>query len=600
MPAAGVVGSWDMSKLFVTALLAATSLTLPASAAVVMIEGATVFDGTGAPPRNASVLIEDGRIKAIGPKLKRTRGAERIDARGKALLPGFIDVHTHWTPGGVPNTTPQIATAYVKAGVTTVNDFHQQPESYAPRREWLKSLATPHVNFAARVSTPGGHGADWGDQSTTIWVSTPEAAQAAIKGLEAYKPDLIKAFADGWRYGTMPDNTSMDEWTLRALSDAAHKLGLPVVTHTVTVDRGLVAARGGVDSLAHGLQDRPITPQEVAAIKASGMAMAPTLAVYNPHKPRPTPVDPADPRLQQAVRKFGYALQNVKTLFDAGVPIALGTDAGMPGTPHGVSTLQEMELLVKAGLTPAQALIAGTATSARIMRIDGDRGTIAPGKRADIVLIDGQPWQNIADVHKISHVFIDGRLVSGTGAVPLPAANQVDRLPSVTVGQMIDDFERADKRSALDTLRLETPDGGHDRTVEITQIVPRDGGGHALALSARMAVKDDPYAGFAVPLTRGSVVPVNVSRYRGVRLDLRGDGEYRVRVNGLDGSWERPVAAGAQWATVELPFSALQAVANGRQAGKPWTGDGIIQIEIGGTRPGGERMWLQVDNISFY
>ena len=582
------------------ALLAATAMAAPAAAATVAIEGAMVFDGTGAAPQQAIVLISDGRITAIGAKLKLPRGTTRIDARGKALLPGFIDVHTHWTPGGLPSTTPQIATAYIKAGVTTVNDFHQQPESYAPRREWLKSLATPHVNFAARVSTPGGHGADWGDQSTTIWVSTPEAAQAAVARLMAYKPDLIKAFADGWRYGIMPDNTSMDEWTLRALSEAAHKQGMPVLTHTVTVERGLVAARGGVDSLAHGLQDRPITPQEVAAIKASGMAMAPTLAVYNPEKPRATPANVNNPLYQQAVRKFGYALGNVKALFDAGVPIALGTDAGMPGTPHGVSTLQEMELLVKAGLTPTQALVAGTATSARIMRIDGDRGTIAVGKRADIVLIDGQPWQNIADVHKISHVFIDGRLVSGTGAAPLPAANQVDRLPSVKVAALVDDFERTDKRSALDTLRLETPDGGHDRTVEITQILPRDGGGHMLALSARMAVKDDPYAGFAVPLTRGSVVPVDVSAYRGVRLEVKGDGAYRVRINGLDGSWEADVAAGAQWATLELPFAAMKAVAGGRQAGKPWTGDGITQIEIGGTRPGGERMWLQVDNISFY
>jgi imidazolonepropionase-like amidohydrolase len=589
-----------MTNGFMLALLAATALAAPASAATIAIEGATVFDGTGAAPQPATVLISDGRITAIGPKLKLPRGTTRIDARGKALLPGFIDVHTHWTPGGLPATTPQIATAYVKAGVTTVNDFHQQPESYAPRREWLKSLITPHVNFAARVSTPGGHGADWGDQSTTIWVSTPEAATAAVARLAAYKPDLIKAFADGWRYGTMPDNTSMDEWTLRALSDAAHKLGMPVLTHTVTVERGLVAARGGVDSLAHGLQDRPITPQEVAAIKASGMAMAPTLAVYNPEKPRATPANVNNPLYQQAVRKFGYALGNVKALFDAGVPIALGTDAGMPGTPHGVSTLQEMELLVKAGLTPTQALVAGTATSARIMRLDADRGTIAVGKRADIVLIDGQPWQNIADVHKISHVFIDGRLVSGAGAAALPAANAVDRLPSAKVAALVDDFERSDKRSALDTLRLETPDGGHDRTVEITQILPRDGGGHMLALSAKMAVKDDPYAGFAVPLTRGSVVPVDVSAYKGVRLEVKGDGAYRVRINGLDGSWEADVAAGAQWATLELPFAAMKAVARGRQAGKPWTGDGITQIEIGGTRPGGERMWLQVDNISFY
>lgn len=578
-------------------IMAASAL---AAGPVTAITGATVFDGTGAAPVQANLLIEDGRILAVGADVKVPRGAKRIDARGKALLPGFMDVHTHWTPGGAPNTTPQIANAYVDAGVTTVNDFHQQPESYAPRREWLKMLRTPHVRFAARVSTPGGHGADWGDQATTIWVSTPEAARAAIRTLEPYQPDLIKAFADGWRYGTMPDNTSMDEWTLRALSEEAHKLGMPVVTHTVTVERGLVAARGGVDSLAHGLQDRSITADEVAAIKATGMAMAPTLAVYDPDKTGVAPADPNDPRYVQSVRKFGFALGNVKALFDAGVPIALGTDAGMPGTPHGVSTLREMELLVRAGLTPTQALMAGTAISAKIMRIDDDRGTIAAGKRADIVLIDGQPWQNIGDVRKVSHVFIDGQMVKGRGAAPLPAANQSDRLASVRVGQLVDDFERDDRRSSLDTLRLETPDGGHDRTVEITQIVPRDGGGKALSLSARMALKEAPYAGFAVPLTRGSVVPVNLSGYTGVRFDLKGDGEYRLRINGVDGSWDAAVRASEEWTTVEVPFSALGPVARGRQAGKPWAGNDLTQIEIGGTRPGGQRMWLQVDNIAFY
>ncbi|WP_188946354.1 CIA30 family protein, partial [Polymorphobacter multimanifer] len=268
--------------------------------------------------------------------------------------------------------------------------------------------------------------------------------------------------------------------------------------------------------------------------------------------------------------------------------------------PHGVSTLQEMELLVKAGLSPAQALVAGTATSARVMRLDGDRGTISPGKRADIVLIDGKPWDQIADVHKISHVFIDGRLVSGAGAAPMPAANSANRLPAVTVTALIDDFERTDRRSALDTLRLETPDGGHDRTVEITQVVPRDGGGKALALSARMAVKEAPYAGFAVPLTRGSVVPVDVSSFKGVRFDLKGDGDYRIRINGLDGAWEAAVTGAEQWASKEIPFSAFKPVARGRQGGASWTGQDVTQVELGGTRPGGQRMWLQVDNISFY
>jgi imidazolonepropionase-like amidohydrolase len=586
--------------LLASAALLASPVVAAPKGEVVAIVGATVFDGTGAAPRAATVIIENGRILQVGPGLKLPSGAKVIDARGKALLPGFFDLHTHWTPAGNPATTPQIATAYVAAGVTTVNDFHEQPESYAPRRAWLSTLVAPHVNFAARISTPGGHGADWGDQSTTIWINTPEAARAAIAKLKPYQPDLIKAFTDGWRYGLAPDNTSMDEWTLRALTEAAHKEGLEVLTHTVTVDRGAIAARAGVDALAHGLQDRELDPKALADIVTSKMAMAPTLAVYEPNKPGSPPLDRTDPKVAPRFVKFGYALHNVKTMYDAGVRVGLGTDAGMPGTPHGRSTLREMELLVEAGLTPTQALVAATSSSARIMHQDGDRGTIAPGQRADIVLIDGKPWDRIADVYKLSQVLIDGKLVYGTGAPALPSANIRTQLASTKIGSMVDDFERPDQRSSLDTLRLETPDGGMDRSLEISQVVPRDGGGHALAVSAKLSIKDDPYAGIAIPLTRGSVQGVDLRGYQGVRVDIRGNGAYVLKFNGFGGSWTAPVSASDGWTTVDVPFSALKPVVMGKRAGTPWAADGIVQVELGATRDSGERIWMQIDNVRFY
>ena len=101
---------------------------------VTAIMGATVFDGTGAGPRLANVVIRNGRIAEVGPAVKAPKGARVIDAKGQALLPGFYDLHTHWTPSGMPGTTPQIAAAYVSAGVTTVSDFNAAPESFAPRR----------------------------------------------------------------------------------------------------------------------------------------------------------------------------------------------------------------------------------------------------------------------------------------------------------------------------------------------------------------------------------------------------------------------------------------------------------------------------------
>ncbi|MDR6625207.1 amidohydrolase family protein [Caulobacter segnis] len=559
------------------------------------IVGATVFDATGAPPRPATVVIENGRITAVGPKVKIPRGAQVIDAKGEALLPGFFDLHTHWTAGGVPAATPQIASAYVAAGVTTVNDFHAAPESFAPRRQWLSTLVAPHVNFAARVSTPGGHGADWADTATTKWVNTPEAARAAIQALAPYKPDLIKAFTDGWRYGSSPDNTSMDGWTLSALVDEAHKQNLKVFTHTVTVERGAVAGKAGVDVITHSLQDRLLDDEALAIIKAGGTADTPTLAVYEPVKPGEPARDPADPKNRQSFRKFDFALANAKRLHAAGVPLGLGTDAGMPGTPHGVSTLHEMELLVRAGLTPSQALIAGTADSAKLMNLSADRGTIAPGQRADLVLIKGEPWKTISDVRNTDRVLIDGQLVYGPGAPPM-RANQATSPPAVLAKALIDDFERSDRRSSLDTLRTDDPDGGMDRTVEISQVIARGPQGRALSLSARMAVKAKPSAGVIIPLSRGSIQPVDASAFSGVRFEARGDGAYALGVTTTAGRWSAPFTAGADWRVIEIPFSALKSV---RGKGD-WTAKNLTEVELMGGRAAGETLWLEIDNVSFY
>jgi len=572
-----------------------------AAGQVTAIMGAAVFDGTGAAPRVANVVIRDGRIAEVGPGVKAPRGATVIQAKGKALLPGFFDLHTHWTPGGAPAVAPQIASAYVAAGVTTVNDFHQPPEAYEPRRRWLTGLSTPHVNFTARMSTPGGHGADWADVATTKWVDTPEAARAEVRALLPYKPDAIKAFADGWRYGSSPDNTSMDYWTLSALADEAHKNGLKVLTHTVTVERGKVAARAKVDVIAHSLQDREVDDEVVALMKANGTVYAPTLAVYEPVKPgQPQPANRDDPRVQQSFRKFGYALHNVKVLFDAGVPIAVGTDAGMPGTPHGAATLREMELLVQAGLTPTQALVAGTANSARAMNAIADRGTIEKGKRADLVLIAGTPWADIADIRKTERVFVDGKSVFGPGVTPTPADGQMS-MPAIRTKALIDDFEGAPGRTRLDTLRLDDMDGGHDRTVQVSQVAVRQGGDHALLLAARMATKEDPSAGVLLPLSRGSVEPVDARAFKGLRFDVRGDGgAYAVTVNTQGGRWRAPVTAGAEWTTVEVPFASLTR-APGRGGGAAaWSGADLLDVGFSGGREAGQRLWLQIDNVTFY
>ena len=562
------------------------------AAPALLISGATMFDATGAAPRQADVLIVDGRIAKIGAKLKRPRGARLIDAKGMSLLPGLFDLHTHWTPGGMPNNAPQIAKAYALAGVTTVDDFHSQPEAYAPKRRWLEGVISPHVNYIARVGTPGGHGSDWGDENTTKSITTAESARVAIRELLPYRPDRIKAFTDGWRYGTSPDNNSITEEALTALADEAHKNDLKVVTHTVTVARGKEAARAKVDVIVHSLQDREVDAELIALMKANHTAYAPTLAVY---EPRPEKIARATPAAAaQTRRKFAIALHNVKALFDAGVPIALGTDAGMPGTPHGWSTHRELALLVEAGLTPEQALIAGTANSARAAGLIADRGTIEAGKRADLVLVQGQPWRDIAAIEAVRDVIIDGRVVARGEPLAL-AADPAGPAP-VAVQPLIADFERADGRSSLDTLILSDTNGGPDRSTIAHTIFHRAPDNRALAMIGRMAVDEGAQAGIAIPLTRGGFVPADASRFQGVRMNVRGEGPFEAVIMTATGPWRAGFAAGIEWATVDIPFSAFTPVRDGGA----WDPRALVTVGVVARRPAGTKAWFELDDVTFY
>ncbi|WP_159261605.1 amidohydrolase family protein [Komagataeibacter xylinus] len=568
----------------------------PAAAGTIAIVGGMVFDGTGAAARRGTILIQDDRITAVGRDVTVPADARVIDVHGMAVTPGLYDLHTHWGLEGTPADVPSIAHAYLVSGVTTVNDFNEETEAFAPLRTWLVRMPAPHVNFAARISTPGGHGADWSDQDTTRWASTAASGKAAIDSVVAYHPDLIKIFTDGWRYGRMPDDTSMNEQTLAAAVAQAHADHLKVMTHTVTVERGLLAARAKVDSLAHSMQDRVLTSADIATIRASGMGDIATLAVYDPDKWRRVPEHKVAPN----TRLFDNALKNVRKLYKAGVPIGVGTDAGMPATPHGESTLHELELLVRAGLTPAQALVAATRVSATLQGQQTDRGTIAPGMRADITVFDGRPWKHIADIHHVAMTMVDGRPLIGLGALPDQASGTGWPAP-VPAGRLIDDFERADGRSSLNTLRRDTMDWGQDRTEEVSGTMTRETGrGKILFMAARMADKKDAYAGVAVPLSTGSVLPVDVTAYKGITLEIRGAAcPSRLTVTGTVGAtWSAPVNMTQGWQTIHVPFSALQVV--DPKVGRAWNGRDVTEVEIGQSCPAEHKSWLQADNLAFY
>ena len=560
------------------------------------IVGAKVFDATGSEPYVATVVINDGVITSIDKKGRVPRKTKKIDATGLSLLPGFFDLHVHYTPRGEPGTTPQISQAYVAAGVTSVYDFAEAPEAFAPRREWLAGMPGPHVNFAARMSTTNGHGADWSDTNTTKWVNTPFAATEAVKELLPYEPDVIKVFTDGWRYGSGIDNTSMDEPTLTALVAEAHANNIKILTHTVTVERAAIAGRAGVDILAHSMLDADVDQETIDILKASGTAYAGTLAVYEADKPGRPAFAENTPAMESRRIRFATGLRNVKALHDNGVLIALGTDAGMPLTPHGRSTLHEMELMVEAGLSPTEALMAGTSNSAKAIDVIDQRGTIEVGKAADIVLIKGEPWTDISALYNTAYTFVGGELMFGEGA-PKPVADTY-MVSSKIASPLIADFDGSDtERTNRDTLVVGDPDGGKERSWQVYEVIPEVGQDGVLHLTASLSLREEARAGVVLPLNRGNVQPADASAYDGLQFDICGDGgDYMLVATTTGGTWSKSLVAGEEWSTVQVPFDSLESPSESTA----WSGGDMLDVRFLIKRPGGQDVWMEVDDVRFY
>jgi len=596
-----------------------------------VIRGARVFDGTGAPAYNATVVIRGHKIEAVGTDLLVPVGAHVIDASGKTLLPGLFDLHTHLNASAAAGLSPdtgKILKAYLAHGVTSIVDMSAYGEMFLPLRTLIANgtLPGPHVTFASRVSTPSGHGAESGyGETITTEVSSPQGVHVAMKRLLPYKPDAIKIFTDGWRYGVAPDLTSMNYETVAALVSDAHAAGIKVVTHTVTLRGAKIAARAGVDVIDHGVGDLPVDDELIALLKEHGNHYGFTLSVYQPknfteppaslkeilepafwnmlgtpHKRTSTAASTEGSAESQRTR-FATLTANAAKLHKAGIPIGDGTDSGMPQTYHGWATLHEIELLVTGcGFTPSEALTAATKISAEGLGLGGVRGTIAPGKEADLVLVAGNPDQDITAIEKTEMVFKDGKQYASKELEDAIQTLEMTPMPVRQIPALVDDFERADGRTALDTMPLETEDAGSDHSHVVAERIVRSGNDHALLAAVHFGPAAHPYIRVEIPVTHGAVELGDVSRYDGIQMDVRGEGQYRLllktyRVRQTD--WfSADIPPSAEWTTVRIPFTEFKR----ENPGEAWDKRDLrsLVFQIMGDPDG--RSALELDNISFY
>ena len=401
----------------------------------------------------ASVHVRDGKIVSVGDAAPG--GIESIPGDGRTLLPGLIDAHAH-----VFGDALERALVF---GVTTELDMftdhrfaatmrtEQGRADGAARRADILSAGT-------LVTSPKGHGTEYGIQIPTL-ASTADAP-AFIDARIAEGSDYIKiVYDDGATYGMKI--ATIDRSVLAAAIDAAKKRGKLAVVHIGSRQGADDAVQSGASGLVHIFADQAADAGFVTRVKAARAFVTPTLSVTESTTgvasgavllkdtrlapfitvSERTSLEGRFPKRAESKQNLAVALAATKLLHDAGVPILAGTDAPNPGTSHGSSLHRELELLVQAGLSPDAALAAATSVPARAYSLP-DRGRIAPGLRADLVLVNGDPSRDITATRDIVSIWKRGVRLERAKA---PAATAA--AAAATTTGLVSDFEAPDIRA---------------------------------------------------------------------------------------------------------------------------------------------------------
>lgn len=435
---------WLISLL----LLLISSYATSQSPQPVLLKNVRVIDGSGkAPLENMDLLVEGDKIKSIG-KQAGSSGVKVIDLTGKTVMPLITNVHGHLGMSKGTTVAPENFSReqilkelerYQAYGVCTVVSMGTDKELIFSLRDASRS---GKIRGATIFTAGYGFRPPLGSRPQETGMeklyrpATAEEATENVRSLVAFKPDFVKIWVDdmGGTAGKIKPEV------YRAIISEAHKHGIRVAAHLFYLEDAHLLLDAGVDFFAHSIRDKEVDDDLIAKMKTRGVIYIPTLTrdgyefFYGTAQPWvndpffKASLEPGvyemitseeyknrmanSPRYQKNKDAYDMALKNLKKLFDAGVIVALGTDSGaFPARAQGFSEHLELQLMVQAGLTPLQALTVATRNATNALKLS-DQGTLSPGMRADFIVLNSNPVEDIKATQSIHSVWKKGVQVS--------------------------------------------------------------------------------------------------------------------------------------------------------------------------------------------